>query len=284
MVFVRVAELGSFTAAATQLGLGRPAVSSAVAALEESLGVTLMHRSTRRCTLTPLGRELLARGKAIRELANDALKEAETASEQAVGTLRLAAPAGLIAERLVGPVLAELVREHGVVTELQCTDQRVSLVGGGYDAAIRVGTPREPGLTMRRVGRTPEVIVAAPELAATIERPEHLQTAHWVVHARLPRQFVLQGPGRRRVTITPRPAITVDDSAALLGAATHGGGLALLPLFACQPELQLGTLVRVFEDRHARTADVFVLMPSRKNVPTRVKLLIEALARALVGR
>jgi len=282
MVFVRVAELGSFTAAAAALGLGRPAVSSAVAALEDSLGVTLLQRTTRSCTLTAIGRELLERGTVIADLADRAFRDAESASENAIGTLRLAAPGGLVGERIVGPVVARLVREHGIQTELQCDDRRTGLVAGGFDAAIRVGTPRESGLIMRRVGRTPEVLVASPELAATIDRPEQLHDAPWVVHASLPRRVTLHGPGRRRMDLVIKPTVTVDDGAAMMGLIRSGAGVGLVPLVVSRPELEAGALVRLFEERHTRHADIFVLLPSAKRVPKRVRLLIEGLKQVLL--
>ena len=277
MVFARVAELSSFTAAAAELGIGRPAVSSAVAALEASLGVTLLHRSTRSCELTQVGRELFERCALVRDLASEAILDASAASEELVGTLRLAAPGGLIGARLVAPVLAQLARDHGLSAELQCEDRRVGLVAGGFDAALRVGTPREAGLIMRRVGRTPEVLVASPAVAATICEPADLDAAPWVVHAALPRRIELIGPGRRRRALVMRATVVVNDGAAMMGLLRHGAGVGVVPLVTSRPELDSGALVRLFEGSHVRQADIFVLLPSRKRVPRRVRLFIEGL-------
>jgi len=281
VVFARVAELGSFAAAAKELGLGRPAVSAAVAALEASLGVTLLHRTTRSLRLTEVGETFVEQCRELSSGASEAIAEANAASELAVGVLRVAAPGGVIAERLVAPALARLVREHGIEVDLRCSDRRIGLVEAGLDASIRVGTPTEAGLIMRRLGRTEEILVAAPELARTIERPEQLEEVAWVSHAELPHRFTLHGPGRRRLAVTMRSVARVDDSAAMLGLLRGGAGVGLMVRLALVDELTSGRLVQLFPGRRALRIDIFVLLPSSRRIPQRVRLLIDVLSAAL---
>lgn len=276
VVFARVAELGSFAAAARDLDVGRPAVSAAVAELERSLGVTLLHRTTRSVRTTEIGEAFLGQCAAITKLAGEALAGAASASERPVGTLRVAAPSGVIGERLVAPAMARLARDHGVRVDLRCSDRRVRLVEEGLDAAIRLGIPTEAGLTMRRLARSDEIVVAPPALAARMHEPNDLIEAPWVAHAALSRRITLQGPGRARLSIDLRAAAVVDDGAAMLGLLRGGAGVGVVPRVMVGPDLRAGDLVQLFPRWRARTADLFILMPS-KRPPRRVRLLIEAL-------
>lgn len=281
LVFAQVVDAGSFSRAAKRLRMSRAAVSNAVAALEDELGVALLHRTTRSLRTTDAGEELLESCGRIADVGQRALEEVAATSGQAVGVLRLTSPGGFIADKLVVPVLASLASEHGIVVDLDCSDARQALVGGGYDAAIRVGTPRDSGLAMRRVGKTSEVIVATPELASRVKTSDDLGDLPWVTHKALPRQFTLVGPGRRRAKVVMQAQVLVNDSVAMLGLARGGAGLALVPRLGLEGELAHGDLVEVFPDRHARSADIFVLMPSRERIPKRVTLLIDGLKAAL---
>lgn len=281
LVFGQVVEAGSFSGAAKRLSMSRAAVSNAVAALEGDLGVSLLHRTTRSLRMTDAGEELLESCRKIQAVGHSALEEVAALGDTTAGTLRVTSPGGFIADKLVVPVLATLAREHGVVVELDCSDTRQPLVGGGYDAAIRVGTPRDSGLVMRRVGKTREVIVASPELASRVSTATDLSELPWVIHKALPRQFTLVGPGRRRTKVVMQPQVLVNDSVAMLGLVRGGAGLALVPRIALDVEVERGGLVEVFPDRHTRSADIFVLMPSRKRVPKGVRLLTDGLKAAL---
>jgi DNA-binding transcriptional LysR family regulator len=283
VVLSRVVALGSFTAAAKELGLSRPAVSAAIAALETSLGVTLLHRTTRTLRPSAVGEAFLARCTELTALASEAVSEVVAASEHAVGTLRVTSPGGILAERLVVPALARLSREHGIPVDLRCSDARRSLVEGGFDASIRVGRPSEAGLVMRRIGRCDEILVATPGLAARVRRPAQLERLPWVCHAELPHTFTLHTPPRRAFTLTMRPVAVVDDNTALFGLVRAGAGAGLVVRLLAEDALASGQLVHLLPEWRARTMDVFVLLPSAKRIPRRVKLLIEVLREQLQG-
>ncbi len=281
VVFARVAELGSFTAAARELRLSRAAVSKAVAALEDELGVALLHRTTRSVRTTGAGDELVEGCRQLEQVGRDSLAEVAAHGERPVGVLRVAAPAGVLGERLVAPVLARLVREHGIRVELDCSDALQPFAERGYDASIRVGTPRQEGLIMRRVGRTREVVVATPQLARRVREAEDLRDVGWVVHRSLPRRVALVGPGQRKTAITMSETVVVNDSGAMMGLLRAGAGFGVLPRIGVALELERGTLVDVFPGRRVRFADIFVLFHSRKRIPKRLRLLIDAMKDAL---
>ncbi len=280
VVFARVAELGSFTAAAQDLQLSRAAVSTAVSALEDELGVALLHRTTRSVRTTVAGDDLVVGCREVQRVGLASLAEAAAHSDKPVGVLRVTSPAGILGERLVAPVLARLVRDHGVAVELTCSDALQPLAAGGYDASIRIGTPRQEGLVMRRVGRTEEVVVGEPALARRARDADDLREIGWVVHRDLPRRFVMTGPGRRKTAVAMRQAVLVNDIGAMLGFLRAGAGLGLVPRLGVAQELDQGTLVEVFPGRRVRSADIFVLLPSRKRIPKRVRLLIDAMKDA----
>lgn len=280
VVFARVAELGSFTAAAQALRLSRAAVSTAVATLEDELGVALLHRTTRSVRTTVAGDELVQGCREVERVGRASLAEVSAHSEQPVGVLRVTAPAGVLGEKVVAPVLAGLVRDHGVQVELHCSDALQPLADGSYDASIRIGTPRQAGLIMRRVGRTSEAVVAVPELARRVRQADDLREFGWVVHRSLPRRIVLTGPGRRKMTVAMREAVVVNDGGAMMGLLRAGAGLGVVPRLALTDELTQGTLEEVFPGSHVRSADIFVLLPSRKRIPKRVRLLIDAMKAA----
>lgn len=281
LVFAKVAEHGSFSAAASELRLSRPAVSASVAALEQSLGVSLLHRSTRAVSLTRVGADFLLQCQQMRAVAREAWEQASAAAAAPDGVLRVAMPGGLIAERLIAPALAQVARDHGIRLDLVCSDTRQGLVEGGFDAAIRVGTPREAGLIMRRVGRTRDVVVAGPAVAAQFTGIDALATCTWIAHTALPISLTLTGPGRKTRRMVMEPSAWVDDSSALVGLLRCNHGVGRLPRAAIAEELAAGTLVELMPERHAGVIDVFVLYPSRKRLPVRVRLMTDALRTRL---
>lgn len=279
VLFARVVELGSFTAAARSLRLSRPAVSSAIASLEESLGVALLHRTTRSVELTRPGAALLDRVSGLLDDAAAALHDASAASEDPVGVLRIKTPAGIVAERIVAPAVATLVRDHGLRVDLEASDARTTPVEGDIDAVVRMGTAREDGVIMRKLGVTEEVVVAAPELAATVRTVEDLREARWVVHTSFPRRVSIPA-GAGSVSVTMRAHAVVDDSSALLGMLVGGAGFGLLPRAAIRPELERGLLAEPLAGCGVRAASLFLLLPSRRS-PRRITLLVRALKSAL---
>ena len=281
LVFAKVAEQGSFSAAARELRLSRAAVSGHVAALEGELGVSLLHRTTRSVRLTEAGEELLGESQALEQQGRAALEGVAARAGRPVGVLRVTSPGGVFGERLLAPVLARLIREHDLSVDLHCADERISVVEGGFDAAVRLGMPRASDLVMRRVGRSDEIVVCAPALVEVAAAAESIGELRWVVHRALPSQFVLHGPGRRRRHVRLRDRILVNDSAAMMGMVRAGAGLAIIPRVGVEEDLRSGTLVEVFPDRRARIVDVYVLYPSRERVPVRVRLLVEGLRNAL---
>ncbi len=241
------------------------------------MGVTLLHRTTRTLEPTPCGRELFLAAQRIHDEARTAL--AAATHESTRGVLRIKSPAGIVGERLVAPAIARLVQAHNLRVDLECSDTRTAAVEGDVDAVIRLGTARQAGLIVRKAGSTHDVVLAAPDIAASIETPADLNAQRWMIHTDLPRRIRL-GRGDGSEAINMRESVLVNDSGALVGLVRAGAGVGVAPRAAVRDELEAGTLIELFPALPVRRLQLFVLLPSRQT-PARVRLLVEALKQTL---
>lgn len=278
VLFARVVEQGSFSAAARALGLSRSVVSEAVAALEESMGCRLLHRTTRAVRTTELGELFYARCQRIAQEADAGVAELEARMEGPRGTLRVTGPQGL-SEELVVPVIAELRRRTGLEIELVVDDEQRDLVREGFDLSVRIGRPKDSSLAIRRLGRSEEILVAAPSVAARIETIDALRSAPWVAHTSIPRRFTLRDDRGKRRSLEIGTAVRTNSSHAQRALVVAGSGVSMMPYFFARPALEARTMVRVLPHLRAHSLELFVLMPSRQHVPAGVRMLVDALVQ-----
>ncbi len=289
--FARVAEAGSFTAAATSLGVQKSSVSRSVAALEADLGVRLLQRTTRRIRLTDAGR-------AYYERARDALASLEEAHQAAAalraepsGTVRVTATVDMAPE--LAAVTEAFLRQHPRVrVEVMLTARVVDLVKEGFDLAVRGGVLTDSSLMARRVGDTDFGLFAAPAYLARTGRPRRLAdlARHECILYRSEggvATWRLSGPhGEERVTVRGRAE--GDEYGFVRSLAAAGFGIALGPLPTFGPLAREGSLERVLPQHALRGAPMHVVWPSRRFEPAAVvrfrEALAAALARSLAGR
>ncbi len=279
--YVRIVELGSFSAAARDLGLRQPTVSKWIAALEDRLAAQLLDRTTRTLRVTEPGQLFYQRARAL--LAAWAGAQAETRGEPRAlaGRLRVSAPV-VFGERFVAPIAPALLRSHPrLELELQLSDRYVDLVEEGVDLAIRVGTPVDSSYRARTLASTPRRLVAAPsylERFGAPVRPAALTRHACLLHRGLNNRqtWVFTRAGRRhRADVTGRFA--ANNSAALLTVARAGGGVALLASWLVDPAIERGELVQLLPDYALPPAPIQALMASTRHVHPRVRLLVDAL-------
>lgn len=282
VLFARVVEERSFSAAARALGLSRSVVSEAVAALEESMGCRLLHRTTRAVRTTELGELFYARCRRIAEEADAGVAELSARLEGPQGTLRLTAPQGL-SEELVVPVVAQLRRRTGMEIELVVDDQHRDLVREGFDLSVRMGRPKDSSLTIRRLGRSEEILVAAPEVAGRFQTVEALRGASWVAHTSISRRLTLRDDRGKRRAVEIGTAVRTNSTHALRALTIAGAGVAMMPYFLARPALETRALVRVLPRLRAHSIELFVLMPSRQHVPAGVRMLVDALVERVAS-
>lgn len=245
--FVAIVDAGSISEAARALGAPRATVSRQLARLEQRLGVRLLNRTTRSAVLTRAGEALYPRARTLLEEARAAVTAVQRLDDVPRGLLRLSSAP--LTSSVLGALVEAFIRSHPEVrVELHTSTRHVDLAAEQIDLALRGGVVRDPGLIARRLFRSDMLAVAAPRYLAEHGRPD--------APAELSRHACLRGfvEGARPATAWPLtnggkvdvdgPLVT-NDLPALLGAAVHGLGIALLPRQLVGAELEDGRLVTV---------------------------------------
>ena len=284
-LFVRVAELGSFSAVAQQLGVARSVVTRQVAALETHLGAKLMVRSTRRLSLTSAGTAYLEKCRVILNLVDAA--ETDVAEERAIarGNVRIGLPLSFGLKRLA-PLLLGFAELHPAVNlEMDYTDRRMDLVEEGFDLSIRITSRLAPSDVVRKLGSCRLVTAASPGYLALHGRP--LRPADLAGHECLvysgdsdPGTWTY-GSGERVENAHVRSRFSANNGDVLAEAAARGLGITLQPDFIVEPYLADGRLEPVLEAFAAPSLGVYALLPGTRHMPYRVRVLIDFLADRL---
>lgn len=280
--FVRIVEARSLSAAAARLGTTQPTVSRRLAALEASLGVPLLKRSTHALQLTAAGERYLLRA---RELLLDWRRlEAELHGDDEApeGLLRVVVPHAFGQELLMRPLLSFLQRHPQLAVEWQLDDRPLRMVEDGIDCAIRVGALRGDALVAQKLFEVERVIVAAPSLLGRTppSRPSQLASLPWLALSTFYRTSVkVQSEGRSaRVRIAPR--FITDSLFAIRHAALAGLGLALVSRWVVEDDLARGALVHVLPRWRAPSLPVHVLYPASRFQPAKLRRFVEAMRDA----
>lgn len=280
--FVRVVEAGSFTAVATEQNTTQPTISRQVGALEQHLGTRLLTRTTRALTLTDDGRAFYEH--ALRAL--EAFAEAEGVvgrrRGKPSGLLRLATPVVFGRLHIVPRLKPLLARYPDLSVELIMSDGFADLVEQGIDVAIRVGEIRDPGLIAKRIGTVRRVAVAAPSYlrrAGTPKVPADLTDHDCIVYTRLAtgNHWTFDSPtGPLTVEIAGR--FRADNSEAVRDGVLNGLGIAVIPAFAFDDEIETGAVRVLLDQFEPRRLPMHAVYPSRRLVPLKVRALIDFLA------
>lgn len=282
-MFARVVEATSFTAAAASLSVSKSAVSKRVAALEERLGARLLHRTTRRLSLTPDGARLYERCLHMLRALDEAADLVRAAGDEPRGVLRVNCP-GILAERHVGDaVVTFTTRYPRVQVELSADNAMVDLIGERVDVAVRMATRLDSSsLVARRVATSPKLACAAPAYLAargTPRVPDDLRGHSCLRFSPLRPELEWRFLGGPAPVVVPVAGPLVSDSVeALRRAAIAGAGIVLLPTFVIADDVEAGRLVPVLEDHPVAALGVFVLYARGKVVPAKVRAFVEHVA------
>ncbi len=282
-VFAKVVELRSFTAAAEDLGLSKATVSKAVTRLEKSLGVTLLHRSSRHLSLTESGRALAPHAQQLLEMGETADDAAREEASDPRGLVRLAAPMTFgIAH--IGPALPAFHALYpDIAIDLHLSDEIVDIVAEGFDAAIRIADLPDSALRARRIGPVERYLAAAPAYLERKGRPSHpneLSGHDCLCYAYLPNpeSWHFTNAKGEETSVRPSGPLRCNNSDAMMPALRSGLGIALVPDFIGDPELESGALVRLLPDWSPPPIGLHIVTPASGPRPTRVTALLDFLA------
>ncbi|UIF91563.1 LysR family transcriptional regulator [Cupriavidus sp. UYPR2.512] len=286
-IFVRAVELGSLSAVAREQQSTQPTISKAVAALEKDMGVRLLERSTTSLSPTEAGRRFYERARRMLDEYGEAVSDARGMSGHPAGRVRVSAPASFGVLRLNALVLAFQQRYPEVEVELRFDDRFVDLVEEGVDVAVRLGASLPPNVVARRIAVSPRLLVASPDYLA--RHPRIRQPADLARHQILRftwlaagDKIVLDGPGGQALVSAPG-RYRVNNSLAMRESFLAGAGFGMTPAWLVQDLLDSGALQRVLPRWSGPAQEAFLVYPSRRYLPARVRVLLEYLAQAMAG-
>ncbi len=277
-LFVRIARLGSISAAARDLNITPATASARLSAFEKRLGARLLHRTTRQATLTEDGRAFLPHAENVLDAAASA--RAALGREQAspCGTLRVAAPSSFARMHIVPGLPEFTARYPDLKLDMRISDSVVDLVEGAFDVAVRYAELSDSSFVARRLAPDQRVVVASPDYLARNGRPEHpddLDAHACLVVGTLDVWTFTDARGEpiaKRVT----PTLRINDGEAVRDAASAGLGIALMATWCAADELRSGKLVPVLADhRLVSTQTLWALYPSSRELAPKVRVFVD---------
>lgn len=283
--FIRIVEAGSLSAAAAQLETTQPTISRRLQALERSLGLRLLQRSTHALKLTEAGTRCYERAKLL--IGDWDLLEAELrgSQDEPEGLLRVVVPHALGQLQLLPPLAALLRRAPGLSVEWLLDDQPPQFIAAGIDCAIRVGALTDPSAVAIRLGEIPRIVVAAPGLLAgrpAPSTPAALEALDWIALGTFYRnELQLLKPDGGRHKLALRPRLITDSLFALRNAALAGLGVAAMSAWLVQDDLAAGRLVHLLPDWQAPALPVHLIYPYQSFYPAKLRHFVAAMRDSL---
>ncbi len=289
LLFARVVDEGSFTRAATRMGLPKSTVSRRVAALETQLGERLLLRTTRKLTVTDFGVAVLEHARHVVEDVAAAASIAQNRQMEPSGRLRVSMP-GDLANVVLAPLLAEFALAHPAITlEVDLSARFVDLVGENFDVALRMGDLRDDAtLAARRLAVFTGSLFAAPSYLArrgTPSEPEALMehdALRILARTGEPMPWILTRGDERWEGIPPG-RVTANSPELLMRMALAGAGITVVNDHFVLPYLQRGELVHVLRDWRLPPVSAWAVFPGRRLMPARTRVFLDALAAKFSG-
>jgi len=281
LVFTRVVQAGSFTAAARLLKMPKSSVSRKVSDLEERVGARLLHRTTRKLGLTDAGRVYFERAAPIVsdiEHVDQAVAELQATPR---GLLRVTAP---LSFGLLGPMVASFLEQNPEVqVELVCTDRVVNLVEEGFDVAVRAGHLADSTLVARRLGMLRRVLVVAPTYRKRhprLKSPTDLEKHPCITFGSIPTPTIwaLQS-GEKKVEVRISARLSANDMELMRDAALAGIGIALLPEPFCAEDFRKGRLKRELAEWCTPETPVQAVYPTARHLSPKVAAFVDLLRK-----
>lgn len=282
-VFVKVAQTGSFSEAARQLGMPNSTVSAQLSRLERQLGVTLLQRTTRKLRLTEAGQAYFRTAASGVEAILEATAQVSAAQQEPQGTLRVTAAIDMAAAMV--KLLTDFRRLYpNIALEMHFSQDVADLLASNIDVAIRAGALKDSGLIARKVGEGIWVPVASPgylRREGVPAHPDELGGRTLIQFERKGREHWILRRGAAVATVPLPKQIITNHTEAVRAIALSGEGIALLPTFLCRDELRDGRLVRVLPEWTGEIDPVNLVYPAQRFVAAKTRVFLDFAARAL---
>lgn len=278
-LFVRVVDLGSFSKAAAEAGIGQPAATKQINRMEQQLGARLLHRTTHGVSPTEIGLLYYEKCKTICHLADEAQSVGTLLQTQAQGAIRISSSVAF-GRRVMAPLVMEFMQMNPhLQIELNCDDRYVDLVEQGVDVAIRLGKLADSSLGAAYLGVNPWILVASPTYLKEQGRPKKptdLGKHHALIYSSVQGDDRLQlsGGDGELASIAVHGRLRSNNLSMLLMAARQGFGIAALPLYVAHKSLESGAIVSLLDPWKLPQQEVHAVFPSPRLVPAKVKLFI----------
>jgi len=281
-VFVRVVELGSFTKAADALAISKAAVSKYVNRLEQRLDARLLHRTTRRLTLTEAGEALYGRSAAALAELGEAESDVAQLTGKPRGMLRVSAPTYFGSTTLAPRIKEFRARYPEVTLDLDLSDRLVDLVKERFDVAIRISAMHDSSLVATRLAPCPTALVGSPAYfrrRGTPATPADLASHEGLGYSilRTPNEWRFRAPKGRWVTVTVHSTIRCNNDFALKQFALDGLGLVNFPRFFVESELASGGLVQALADYPGPELAINAVYETRRHLMPKLRVFLEFL-------
>jgi DNA-binding transcriptional LysR family regulator len=284
--FIAVIEAGSQTAAARRLGRSLQSINRSLVALERSIGVELVRRTTRRSFATEAGLAFYRRVKpAVAEISNARLEAANRRDEPS-GLLRIAAPVQF-ASAFVVPAVAEFMRRYRKIeVDLKASDQAVDVIGEGFDLAVRIRELPDSSLRARRLGQLRTAVYGAPSYFADHgrpRRPDDLEGHQCILRSIGPGEtdtWRFQAGGRVK-TVRVRGWFRTDNMAAVHSAVCQGLGIGYGPFWPIRDLLDSGAVEIVLQNFETPRFPIHAVFPPSGMPPAKTRLFTDLLAERL---
>ncbi|HEY0062248.1 MAG TPA: LysR family transcriptional regulator [Telluria sp.] len=282
-IFTAILDAGSLNGAARKLRRSAPAVTRALAALEERVGLRLVERTTRKLAPTQAGLRLAEMARRVLADYDDAVREEEGAPLR--GKLRITAP-HVFGRRHVTPAVIAFLDQHpDLQVELVFNDRNIDLIEHGVDLAVRIGALADTGMVARQVGEVRRVLVASPTYLAargTPHTPAELEQHDVIFNAGMaPNTEWRFREGAKDVTVRLSPRLSVNEIDAILMAVVAGRGIGRPLSYQVAEQLEAGTLVRLLRAYEPAPLPVHLLVPSVRHMAPRLRVCFDFLAARL---
>jgi len=282
--FAAVVETGSFTGAAEQLGISKSFVSKQISQLEDDMGTRLLHRSTRRLSMTDEGKRFYKHCKLIVDEAAKAQEEIIDSKTNPRGRIRIAIPQSMSISNMSSVFKRFQEKYPNIHLEIVASGVTENLIDEGFDLALRIGRLEDSTLISRRLSDCYYQTVASPKYLKKYGKPSHpkeLTNHNCLIYASSSRQWSYQKINGESFSVTARGNLVCNDGNLIVDAVLNGQGIAYGPSILYQPYISCGELEHLFESFVLPPVLISIVYPSKQNLSRKVSMFIDFLSENL---